>query len=153
MKKFEDYLLGDAFESESYPVTRDEVIDFASKFDPQPMHLDDRAAEANPVFKKLSASGMHTMAITSRMFVDQAKSSGHAPLAGLGLSDMRLLEPVYPGDVLSLRTTVVNLRPSTSRPACGIVNLLLEALNQHGRVVLRYVSALLVERQTGEALN
>lgn len=148
MMYFEDYELGQTLESGEYCVTRDEVIDFARKFDPQDMHLDDAAAAANPVFGRLSASGMHTMAMTSRMFVDQARISGHRPVAGLGLTDMRLFEPVYPDDTLSLRTTVVALRRSTSRPDCGIVNLSLEAINQHGRVVLRYISALLIQARS-----
>jgi acyl dehydratase len=134
---FEDFQVGQVDEFGAYPVDREEVIAFASKFDPQSYHLSDEAA-AKSIFGRLSASAIHTLAMCTRLMTDRAKETGFHPEAGLGMQEMRITRPVYPGDTLSIRTEVVELRPSNSRPDCGIVSMLVQTLNQDGEVVMRY---------------
>jgi len=101
MRWFEDYQVGQVERFGAYQVTREEVIEFASRFDPQPFHLDDAAAAANPIFGKLAASGWHTCAMVMRMLVDHQLKDGHMSLGSPGVDEIRWLKPVYPGDTLS----------------------------------------------------
>jgi acyl dehydratase len=131
---WEDLSVGQAFEFGAKAVTREEVMAFARDFDPQPFHLDDAAAAAT-LFKKLSASGWHTAAMTMRMMVDHYLSKA-ASLGSPGMDNIRWLKPVYPGDTLSVRKTVLQSRPMNSRPDVGLLLSRTETLNQHGEVVM-----------------
>lgn len=128
-------------------VDRSEVIDFAGKYDPQPFHLDDAAAAANPLFGRLSASGWHTAAMAMRMTVDYWDGRGRAILGGLGLDELRWLKPVYPGDTLRCVAEVTEARPSGSRPEIGIVTSRTIVFNQHDEPVMRQVSAIIIRRR------
>ena len=142
---FEDFVEGAIETFGEYPVHREEVIEFATRFDPQDMHLSDQAAAGNAVFGRLSASGVHTFAMTSKMLATQYKTRGVRVIAGMGMDGMRLLSPVHPGDVISLRTKIESLRRSKSRPGCGVVATRVEALKSAETVVLVYHSVLLIE--------
>jgi acyl dehydratase len=131
---WEDLSVGQTFAFGAKPVTREEVLAFARDFDPQPFHLDDAAAAAS-LFKKLSASGWHTAAMTMRMMVDHYLSKA-ASLGSPGMDNIRWLKPVYPGDTLSVRKTVLQSRPMNSRPDVGLLQSRTETLNQHGEVVM-----------------
>lgn len=148
---FEDFLLGQIDAFGEYPVSREEVIEFATRFDPQDMHLSDQAASRNAVFGRLSASGVHTFAMTSKLLAAHYKTRGVRVIAGLGMDGMRLLSPVHPGDVIRLRTEIEELRRSKSRPNAGVVVTKVEALNAAGKVVLIYHSALLIEAREAAA--
>ncbi len=131
---WEDFSVGSVREFGAMPVTRKAVLAFATEFDPQPFHLDDAAAEAS-LFGKLSASGWHTCAMTMRMTCD-AVLLRSTSLGSPGLENIRWHEPVYPGDVLSVRLSTIDARPMASRATVGLVLSKWETLNQHGKVVL-----------------
>jgi len=139
---FEDLVVGLTETFGTYPVTREDVIDFASKFDPQPFHLDDGAAK-DSIFGRLAASGWHTSAITMRIMVDH-RIGQYASVGGAGVDKLRWVKPVYPGDTLSVRATLLAKRRSKSRPEVGIINTVHETLNQHGEVVMTYESTAMV---------
>lgn len=140
MRYFEDMVVGAKTRgSRTYKVTREEVIEFASKYDPQPFHLDDEAAKTT-YFGRLSASGWHTGAMAMRMMVDSWKDS--EPTAGLGspgLDELRWVKPVYPGDELSVETELIEKRRSKSRPDMGITKSRQTVYNQHGEVVMTMI--------------
>jgi len=129
MLYLEDMEIGQKASFGSYRVTRDEVIDFASKYDPQPFHLDDDAA-AKTHFGRLSASGWHTAAMTMAMLVENLTSNKQAGLGSPGLDELRWLKPVYPGDTLRVETELTDVRPSRSRPEMGSIHSLVTVFNQ-----------------------
>ena len=129
MLYLEDMKIGQKASFGSYRVTRDEVIDFASKYDPQPFHLDDDAA-AKTHFGRLSASGWHTAAMTMSMLVENLKNAKQAGLGSPGLDELRWLKPVYPGDTLRVETELTDVRPSRSRPEMGSIHSLVTVFNQ-----------------------
>ena len=131
---WEDFEVGRVREFGRYEVTRAEVLEFAGRFDPQPFHLDDAAA-AGSLFGRLAASGWHTAALAMRMMCDGYLLES-ASLGSPGIEKLSWPAPVYPGDVLSMRNTVLESRPLASRPEVGLVKSRNEVLNQHGQVVL-----------------
>lgn len=141
MRYFEDMEVGARTRAPgTYKVTREEVIEFATKYDPQPFHLDDEAAKAT-FFGRLSASGWHTGAMVMRLMVDTWK---HAePTAGLGspgIDELRWVKPVYPGDELSVEMELISKRRSKSRPDMGLTKTRQTVFNQDGEVVMTMVS-------------
>jgi len=131
---FEDYAEGAVFTVGAMTVTEADIIDFARKYDPQEMHTDPEAASRG-YFGGLIASGWHTGAMMMRLFADNFLSPASS-VASPGLDELRWLKPVRPGDVLSLRVTILQTRRSQSRPEQGIVRSLVEVLNQHGEAVM-----------------
>ena len=131
---WEDFEVGRVREFGRYEVTRAEVLEFAGRFDPQPFHLDDAAA-AGSLFGRLAASGWHTAALAMRMMCDGYLLES-AALGSPGVEKLSWPAPVYPGDVLSMRNTVLESRPLASRTEVGLVKSRNEVLNQHGQVVL-----------------
>lgn len=139
-KYFEDYEIGEIERFGAYPVTREEVLAFATRYDPQPFHLDDDAAAANPIFGRLSASGWHTGAMVMRMLVDEGQKSGQFSMGSPGLDEMRWLKPVYPGDTLSVETEVIGKSAPRSRPDIGFVKFRITCFNQQGEPVMRQIA-------------
>lgn len=131
---FEDYAPGAVFTAGSIAVTAAEIVEFARKYDPQAMHTDPVAA-ANGHFGGLIASGWHTAALMMRMFADNFLSPASS-IASPGLDELRWLQPVRPGDTLGLRVTLLEARPSRSKPEQGIIRSFVEVLNQTGEVVM-----------------
>ncbi|MDL2335501.1 MAG: MaoC family dehydratase [Chloroflexota bacterium] len=119
---YEDFRLGEVIVSpETYEVTRDNVRAFAVEFDPQPMHLEDAAAQAS-VFGELTASGWQTLAATMRMMVlSPLFASGE--VVGVGIDKLRWLKPVLPGYVLTAQAEILEMRPSKSRSDRGYLRL------------------------------
>ncbi len=134
MRYFEDIHPGEVVELSSYVVTREEILDFARKYDPQPFHVDDEAARESP-FGGLVASGWHTAAIFMRLFVDGILSES-ASMGSPGVEGIRWTAPVRPGDVLTGRVHVVAATPSETRPDRGTVVTESEVTNQDGEVVM-----------------
>jgi len=132
---FEDYAPGEVYEYGYITVTEAEILDFARKFDPQPIHADPEFAARGP-FGGLIASGWHTAGIMMRLFAEHYLSRV-ASLASPGLDELRWPAPVRPGDSLRLRATVVEARRSRSRPDRGLVRTQSELINQDDEVVLR----------------
>jgi acyl dehydratase len=122
------------FKLGSTTVAREETLAFAQQFDPQPFHLDDTAAEAS-LFKKLSASGWHTCAMTMRLMCDGYLNDS-AGLGSPGIDNLRWLKPVFPGDTLRVRLEVLDARPMASKPQVGLVRSRWEVRNQHDEPVL-----------------
>ena len=131
---WEDLPVGSTLDIGSITVDRDEVIEFAGKYDPQPFHLDEDAA-AKSMFGKLSASGWHTcamaMGVMVRGFLHESSSLGSP-----GLEQIKWLKPVFPGDTLTLTQTITESRPMASRPDVGLTRTLWKMFNQHGEQVL-----------------
>ena len=149
---FEDYLPGAVYEYGYLTVTEAEILDFARRFDPQPIHIDPGFAAAGP-FGGLIASGWHTASLMMRLFVDHYLSRV-ASLASPGIDELRWPAPVRPGDRLRLRTTIVEARPSRSRADRGLVRTKGELINQDDRTVLDLVAMnLLSLRESGHQLR
>ena len=144
MQYFEDLPVGETARFGHYEVTRDEVIEFASKYDPQPFHLDDEAA-AKTHFGRLSASGWHTCAMTMAMLVENLKKNRQAGLGSPGMDNLRWLKPVFPGDTLRCESVVLEKRRSKSRPEMGLFKSHLQVFNQNGEPVMEMTSNGLIE--------
>jgi len=145
---FEDIVVGTKSSFGNHPVTHDEVVAFATKFDPQPFHLSDDAA-AQTHFGRLSASGWHTCAMTMAMVVENMKAHEQAGLGSPGIDELRWLTPVYPGDTLRCETEVLDKRPSSSRPEMGSYRSSMTVFNQHDVAVLKFVSIGLIRTRSG----
>ena len=131
---FEDFTPGAVFEYGDYEMTEAEIIEFATKYDPQAFHVDAEAAKHSN-FGGLIASGWNTVGAVMRMMVDHHISPA-ASMGSPGIDELRWLQPVRPGDRLRVRITVVESVPSRSKPDRGIVKSFTEALNQRGEVVM-----------------
>lgn len=150
MNYFEDLQVGAKQSFGDYMVTREEVIEFAAKYDPQPFHLDEDAAAATH-FGRLSASGWHTCAMTMRMLVGNMSKSQQAGLGSPGIDELRWKRPVYPGDRLRCETEVIEKRRSRSRPEMGLFKSRVRVFNQDDAAVLEMVSNGLIQVRNPEA--
>lgn len=139
MQYFEDIAIGQTQRFGGYYVTREEVVAFAEKYDPQPFHLSDEAAAATH-FGRLSASGWHTCAMVMRMIVDNLAQNRQAGLGSPGVDELRWLKPVYPGDTLRCESEVIEKRQSQSRPEMGIFKSRMTVFNQDDVAVMSMVS-------------
>ena len=145
MLYFEDIVPGTKSAFGRYKVTRDEVIEFASKYDPQPFHLSDEEA-AKTYFGRLSASGWHTAAMMMSMLVKNISDIQQAGLGSPGIDELRWLKPVYPGDILRVETEVLDKRPSRSRADMGSFRSKATIYNQDDIAVMTVISIGLVRR-------
>jgi acyl dehydratase len=134
---FEDYHVGAVYEYGYVTATEGEIIEFAQRFDPQPIHVDPGFAATGP-FGGLIASGWHTGAILMHLFVDHYLSRV-ASLGSPGIDEMRWSTPVRPGDSLRLRTTIVEARPSRSKPDRGLVRTRAALVNQDDAIALSLI--------------
>ena len=151
MRYFEDLNVGDETYFGSDPVTRKEVIEFAEKYDPQPFHLSDEHA-AKTHFGRLAASGWHTCAMTMAVIARHVVEDEQAGLGSPGIDELRWLKPVYPGDTLHVRGTIVETRPSQSKPDIGSFRTETTVTNQDDVPVMRFTSIVLMRRRPqGEA--
>lgn len=131
---FEDYVPGRVYEFGTISVTEAEVIEFARRYDPQPFHVDPEAARKSR-YGGLISSGWLTASLMMRLLVDHYISSV-AGLGSPGVSDLKWLKPVRPGDELSIRVTVMAARRSHSKPDRGFIGSTVEVLNQNREVVM-----------------
>jgi acyl dehydratase len=143
---FEDLEVGIETSFGRYEVTREEVIDFARKYDPQPFHLSDEAA-AKTHFGRLAASGWHTCAMAMAVIARHVVATEQAGLGSPGVDELRWLKPVYPGDTLEVTGKIVELRPSRSRPDIGSFRTETRVTNQDGVPVLTFTSIVLMRRR------
>lgn len=142
---WEDFTPGMVLESDPYLVTEAEIIEFARKYDPQPFHVDPKAAAASP-FGGLIASGWLTTVICMRLFYDQVLSKA-AGMGSPGVDEVRWTRPVRPGDTLRVKRTVLETSPSKSRPEMGSVRSRAEVYNQDGQMVMHLTSISLFRRR------
>lgn len=132
---FEDFPEGQTLDLGTFSLTAQEIVDFASKYDPQPMHTDPQAAQAS-VYGGLIASGWHTVAAYMRLVVDNVLRETES-IGSPGVDNLRWLKPVRPGDVLRARFQILESRPSNSRPDWGIVRSRGELVNQKDELVMQ----------------
>jgi acyl dehydratase len=144
---FEDMDVGASRVFGHYDVTREEVLDFARKYDPQPFHLSDEEA-AKTHFGRLAASGWHTCAMTMAVIARAVVDDNQAGLGSPGVDELRWLKPVYPGDRLTVTGTIVDKTPSRSKPEIGSVRTETVVTNQDEVPVMRFTSIVLMRRRT-----
>jgi acyl dehydratase len=144
----EDLEVGQTTQFGTYEVTREEVIAFAQKYDPQPFHLSDEAA-ARTHFGRIAASGWHTCAMTMAVVARQLLEVDQAGLGSPGADELRWLKPVYPGDTLSVSGEILEVRLSRSKPEIGSFRTAMKVVNQHDQPVLTFTSIVLIRRRPG----
>ena len=137
---FENLPVGHVIELGQRRVTREEIIEFAAEFDPQPHHLDEEAANAS-ILKGMSASGWHTCAIMMRMLCDGLVHRA-ASMGSPGIDEVRWMKPVRPGDLLTMRGEVKSARVSKSRREMGIVDIAWSLFNEREQVALMRATGL-----------
>lgn len=142
---FEDYSVGDWFETDTIEITERAIVDFARQFDPQPFHLDAEAALKSP-FKGLCASGWHTTALGMKLIVESGvmRATG---ILGVGVDELRWHQAVRPSDVLRVKMEVESLTPSTTNAQRGTMRVRLRMRNQNNELVFSQVAILLVPRR------
>lgn len=141
----EDYTEGSVYEFGSVKVEESQIIEFASRFDPQPFHTDPAAAR-HTKFGGIVASGWHTAAMAMSMLVKNYVPRGSA-IGSPGVDQLRWHLPVRPGDTLSVRVTILETRPSRSKPDRGLLRTFVEVINQHRQVVTSWRGMLIVFRK------
>lgn len=144
---YEDLEIGATDEFGEREVTKEEIIEFAERYDPQPFHTDEEAARES-AFCGLVASGWHTAAVCMRLFVDGFLSDV-ASAGGSGVDELRWHSPVRPGDVLSLRAEITEKRPAEN-PRVGHVHAKLTGSNQHDETVISWTLLGLIGRRERE---
>ncbi|HZQ13514.1 MAG TPA: MaoC family dehydratase [Pseudolabrys sp.] len=156
MKYLEDIAVGETYAVGRHTFGAEEIKAFASRFDPQPFHVDEDAAAASH-FGALCASGWHTAAVWMRLMVEyrrrtieEARARGEPAAAigpALGFRDLKWAKPVYVGDTIDYASEVVETRPSASRPGFGLMTIRSRGVNQNGEEVISFFSTTFVERR------
>lgn len=149
LKHLDDFETGQVIDIGTARLDLEEIIEFASRFDPQPFHIDGAAARESP-YGGIIASGWHTCSLFMRMMVDTLLSKT-ASLGSPGVDQIRWLRPVRPGDELHGRLTVLEVKPSRSKPDMGAVRTQSEMVDSEGRIVMTMESWLLVRRRSNDA--
>jgi acyl dehydratase len=148
---FEDFPVGRFGTFGPRHVSRDEIIAFASEFDPQPMHLDDEVAK-HTMLRGLSGSGWHLCSLMMRMMFD-GYIGQTASLGSPGVDEVRWLSPLRPGDDLMLDVDVAAARVLRSRPEMGLVTFSMRVRNASGQALLEAVSPIIIKRRAALALS
>ncbi|MBA3526670.1 MAG: MaoC family dehydratase [Sphingomonas sp.] len=143
---FDDLEVGAETYFGSCEVTREEVIGFARRFDPQPFHLSAEAA-AKTHFGRIAASGWHTCAMTMGVIARFVVGQEQAGLGSPGIDELRWLKPVYPGDTLHVHGKILETRPSRSKPDIGSFRTETTVTNQDGEKVMTFTSIVLMRRR------
>ena len=143
---FEDLEVGAETDFGTYEVTREEVLDFARKYDPQPFHLSDEEA-AKTHFGRIAASGWHTAAMTMAVIARHVVAHEQAGLGSPGIDELRWKKPVYPGDTLHVRGQILEKTPSRSKPEIGSFRTETTVTNQTGETVMTFISIVLIRRR------
>ena len=144
MRNFEDIEPGRMETGATFTVDRRDMVEFARRWDPRPIHLDDEVANQAFGDGGAIAAGAYVMAVRTRLLVSSVDLS---VVAGLGWDDVRFQAPVRAGDHLQLRLEWLSKRPSTSRPDCGIVRARISLVNQDGVNVMTHIDNILVHKR------
>jgi acyl dehydratase len=142
---FEDFSVGRVFDSGTRQLSEQDILDFASEYDPQYFHTDSEAAKQS-IFGGLIASGWQTVSVCMRLMCDSyllESSSMGSP----GMDAVRWVKPVYPGDTLRIRTTVIAAKPSSSKPDRGIVTMRWDVFNQKDELVMHMQGMQMMEQR------
>jgi acyl dehydratase len=145
---WEDFVPGSVAGYGPRLITRDEIVAFAAEFDPQPMHLDEAAGDAS-ILGGLAASGWHSCCLLMRMLSDGFIARAHF-LGAPGVEEVKWLAPVRPGEALAARATVLETRPSRSRPQMGWVKFRFELLDTGGRLLLMMTMRFMLGRRAAD---
>jgi len=147
----EDFTVGQVFNTGRLRVDKEQIVAFATEYDPQPFHLDEDAARKSP-FHGLAASGWHTAGMTMRLMVGgEFKPAGG--ILGVGFDELSWPRPVRPGDELHAKSEVLEVRPSKSKPDRGLLRVRTTTLNQNDEPVMMFTGNLLVPRRPTSAPN
>ena len=138
----EEFEVGQIFGSGRVNVPKEDIIRFATQFDPQSFHLDPEAAKST-FFRGLAASGWHTAALTMQLLVSGEMTPVNG-IVGAGFEALNWPRPVRPGDTLHVISEVLEVRPSKSRPTQGMIKVRSRTLNQNDEVVQESVGNLVV---------
>lgn len=142
---YEDLAVSRVLRCGTVEVNREEMLDFATRYDPQRFHLEEEAGN-DSLFGGMSASGWFTAALTMGLMVrGEFRFGGGA--VGLGIDELRWPRPVHAGDRLTATVEVAAMRPSASRPSHGVVKFVTTTRNQHGEVVMTKSAQVLVPRR------
>jgi len=144
---FEDFYVGRQFTTEPVSLSESEIVAFAEKYDPQPIHIDKAAAERS-IYGGLIASGFQTIAVAAGQWLRTGRQEGTG-MGGAGLRDIRWLAPVRPGDVLHTTVEVADARASRSKPDRGIIRFAYTTRNDDG-IVLTLSAIILLKRRPDE---
>lgn len=144
---FEDFALGDSQKSISYKLEKEEVIEFASKWDPQPWHIDEVAAKQS-MFGGLTACSSHIFSIFCSISPQWESGITQKVLASLGFDQLKMHQPLFVGDTVYNVSTVEVARPSSSKSNRGIIVCRCELINQRGELVFSLSSSFLVARRS-----
>ena len=147
---FEDFSAGQVIEGAPITVSRDELVEFARAFDPQPFHLDEGQAETTFV-GRLIGSGWQTAALGMRLLQRDA-FRGNSSMGSPGVTELRWLRPVLPGDSLRARIAVEETRPSSSKPDRGFVRFLMTLIDGRGESVMTQAFDVIFARRDAQAL-
>lgn len=139
---YEDIAVGERTGTGSFTFTRESIVEFASQYDPQPMHLSEEGGKAS-FFKRQIASGWQTVGVTMRMMVE-AHPFGTTPLIGLQIDEIKFPRPVYPGDSVTAEMEIVEKRVSKSRPDTGLLKGRTITVKQDGEQVLSQIWTILI---------
>jgi len=142
---FEDFEVGQSFETRGMTITESQILDFAMQYDPQPFHIDKIAAK-DSIFGELIASGMQTMAISFRLWYD-AGVMKTSSLGSPGIDEMRWTAPVHAGDTLHVAVSVEEKTPSRSKPDRGMVLMKYQVFNQYNKPVMSYIAKQIIARR------
>jgi acyl dehydratase len=148
---FEDFTPGSTKILGPVTVSKDDIVTFAREYDAQPFHVDEIAAKDSFV-GTLIASGWHTCSINMRILADDVILDSTS-MGSPGIEELKWLKPVRPGDTLRSRMTVVDTRPSKSRPSIGFVQFKFELLNQHDETVMTQGNSIMFARRDAEPMN
>lgn len=143
----EDLAIGQRWRGGPIMMREADIIRFAAEYDPQPMHVDPRAAAAGR-FGGIIASGWHVASLVMRDFIEKAPF-GDTPLLGLKVDDLQWLSPVRPGDVLGIEREIVAIVPSRSKPDRGVITMRMTVTNQEGAVVMSFLNAIQIPTRLG----
>lgn len=140
--KLEEFTIGDMFETKPYKVTKEDIMRFATEFDPQYMHLDEEKAEQGR-FNGIIASGMHTLAISFKLWVEEGKY-GEDVIAGTGMNNIKFIKPVYPDD--ELHTIIHVIGKKNVNKETGLLTVLFSTFNDNKEKVLEGELSALIKR-------
>lgn len=132
--RFRDIKVGDRYYLGDRKLTREEMIAFASKYDPQPFHLDDEAAKAHPLFERLSASGWLSALILQSLIADFWKGTKVRGLAGAGIDQIKWETPIYADELLRCEMEIEMVRVSASRPELGLMTMCVTVRKTNGQL-------------------
>lgn len=148
---YEDFKVGDRFMSGGMTMTEAGIIDFARQWDPQPFHIDVEFAKKWS-FGGLIASGLHTMSVTLKLWLEQGVFRA-CSLGSLGIGEVQFPRPVRPGDTLRVVTDIVELRLSASKADRGIARIRQVTINQRGEQVMEQETTVFLKRRPAVKLS